>query len=192
ITAADGRTVAFGDGTGEPVHVRIKSRRAERALIRDPQLALAEIYMDGDLEFVEGDVLGLLRILYSASNDGKDAFGGVLCWIEGLRYLTRRLQQLNTLGRARDNVRRHYDLSGEHYRLFLDPDMQYSCAYFEHPGMSLEDAQLAKKRHIAAKLMPRPGQRILDIGSGWGGLGLYLARNFDAEVTGVTLSDAQH
>ena len=94
--------------------------------------------------------------------------------------------------RAKRNVQRHYDLSGEFYRLFLDEDMQYSCAYFERPDMTLEEAQAAKKRHIAAKLKMEPGQSVLDIGSGWGGLGLYLARTFEAEVLGVTLSTEQH
>ena len=92
----------------------------------------------------------------------------------------------------RRNVQRHYDLSGELYRLFLDADMQYSCAYFEQPDMTLEEAQLAKKRHIAAKLRLKPGQSVLDIGSGWGGLGLYLAKTFEADVLGVTLSTEQH
>ena len=104
----------------------------------------------------------------------------------------RRLQQINTAARARRNVRHHYDLSGELYRLFLDEDMQYSCAYFERPDMSLEDAQRAKKRHLAAKLNLKPGNTVLDIGSGWGGLGLYLARRFEADVVGVTLSTEQH
>ena len=106
--------------------------------------------------------------------------------------LVRRLQQVNTAARARRNVQHHYDLSGELYRLFLDEDMQYSCAYFERPDMTLEEAQLAKKRHIAAKLRIKPGQNVLDIGSGWGGLGLYLAKSFEADVLGVTLSTEQH
>src|SRR5690606_27834211 len=101
-------------------------------------------------------------------------------------------QQINTATRARRNVSHHYDLSGDLYRLFLDADMQYSCAYFAEPAMSLDQAQEAKKRHIAAKLRLNSGQKVLDIGSGWGGLGLYIARNFDAEVLGVTLSTEQH
>jgi cyclopropane-fatty-acyl-phospholipid synthase len=112
--------------------------------------------------------------------------------VEALRVAVRRVHQLNTTSRSRKNVERHYDLSGELYKLFLDEDMQYSCAYFERPDMTLEEAQLAKKRHIAAKLQIKPGQTILDIGSGWGGLALYIARNFDVDVLGVTLSTEQH
>ena len=96
------------------------------------------------------------------------------------------------MGKAKANIAHHYDLSGALYDLFLDRDRQYSCAYFETPEASLEDAQLAKKRHLAAKLDIKPGMRVLDIGSGWGGLGLYLAEACGARVTGVTLSEEQH
>jgi cyclopropane-fatty-acyl-phospholipid synthase len=192
VTGPDGLIRAFGDGSGEPVHVVIRDRRAEWAITLDPQLALAESYMNGSVDFLEGDMLGLLRIVFSSAEDAAESMSWAVKWREGLRYLFRRLQQLNTIGRSQDNVRRHYDLSGEIYRLFLDKDMQYSCAYFERPDMTLEEAQQAKKRHIAAKLAVAPGQRVLDIGSGWGGLGLYLARNLDAEVLGVTLSTEQH
>jgi cyclopropane-fatty-acyl-phospholipid synthase len=108
-----------------------------------------------------------------------------------LRYLVRHAQQFNPPGRSKNNVERHYDLDGRLYSLFLDADKQYSCAYFERPDATLDDAQLAKKRHIAAKLLIEPGHRLLDIGSGWGGLGLYLAEMTGADVTGVTLSREQ-
>jgi cyclopropane-fatty-acyl-phospholipid synthase len=103
----------------------------------------------------------------------------------------RPLHQRNTTGQAKRNVSHHYDLDGRLYRLFLDPDLQYSCAYFEHPRKSLDEAQLAKKRHIAAKLLIEPEHRVLDIGSGWGGLALYLAKRCGALVTGITLSKPQ-
>ena len=106
--------------------------------------------------------------------------------------LARKAQQSNRLGEAQRNVAHHYDLSGELYDLFLDADRQYSCAWFPRDGMSLEEAQLAKKRHLAAKLAIRPGMRVLDIGSGWGGLAIYLAEVCGAKVTGVTLSREQH
>jgi cyclopropane-fatty-acyl-phospholipid synthase len=109
-----------------------------------------------------------------------------------LRYLTRHLKQFNLRASARTNVAHHYDLDGRLYSLFLDADKQYSCAYFNTPDTSLDDAQLAKKRHIAAKLVIKRGQRALDIGSGWGGLGLCLARECGADVTGLTLSAEQH
>jgi len=108
-----------------------------------------------------------------------------------LRYLVRHIRQFNPRSRARDNVAHHYDLDGRLYSLFLDSDKQYSCAYFERPDATLDDAQLAKKRHIAAKLMIRRGDKVLDIGSGWGGLGLYLAEMTGADITGVTLSTEQ-
>ena len=108
-----------------------------------------------------------------------------------LRYLTRHLKQFNPRARSRSNVAHHYDLDGRLYSLFLDADKQYSCAYFETPEATLDDAQLAKKRHIAAKLLLSGGERVLDIGSGWGGLGLYLAEIAGCDVTGVTLSTEQ-
>lgn len=106
-------------------------------------------------------------------------------WLRGLR-------QYNPVARSRANVAHHYDLSGRLYDLFLDEDRQYSCAYFMQPGDSLETAQHNKKRHIAAKLLLQPGQHVLDIGCGWGGLALYLAQTAGVEVTGLTLSEEQH
>src|SRR5205814_8277046 len=108
-----------------------------------------------------------------------------------LRYLVRHARQFNPRGRSKNNVAHHYDLDARLYSLFLDSDKQYSCAYFETPDASLDDAQLAKKRHLAAKLFIQPGNQVLDIGSGWGGLGLYLAEMADADVTGITLSSEQ-
>lgn len=192
ITGPGGFTVPFGDGSGDAVHVHIKTRHAERAITFHPTLALPEAFMDGELEIVEGDVLSLLKLAYQNMGPSGSIDAAWTRAIESLRVAFRRLQQINTAGRAKRNVERHYDLSGDLYRLFLDDDMQYSCAYFERPDMTLEEAQLAKKRHIAAKLNLKAGQNVLDIGSGWGGLGLYLARNFDVEVLGVTLSTEQH
>ncbi|MCT7375948.1 SAM-dependent methyltransferase [Chelativorans salis] len=191
ITDADGAVHSFGDGSGEPVRIVIHSRRAERAIALDPMLAVPESYMEGELDFERGDVLALLKLSYQ-NLDGAGAETFVMKLGEGVRYLFRRLHQFNPAGRSKRNVARHYDLSGELYRLFLDEDMQYSCAYFPQPDISLDEAQRAKKRHIAAKLALEPGQKVLDIGSGWGGLGLYLARQFDVDLLGVTLSEEQH
>jgi cyclopropane-fatty-acyl-phospholipid synthase len=192
ITTSDGKLHTFGDGSGEPVHVRINGARAERSIVFNPTLAVPEAYMNGDLDFVEGDVLSFLKVVYTNTGPSGHFDQKLARAAEGLRFAVRRVHQLNTAARSRRNVQHHYDLSGELYRLFLDDDMQYSCAYFERPDMTLEEAQLAKKRHIAAKLQIRPGQTILDIGSGWGGLALYIARNFDVDVLGVTLSTEQH
>ncbi len=192
VTGPDGVTSAFGDGTGAPVHVVIHTRRAEWAITLDPMLALPESYMNGSLDIIEGNVMAMLELVYSAHVPG-DAFSAfTVRAAAALRYCFRRLQQLNTLARSRSNVARHYDLSGDLYRLFLDEDMQYSCAYFETPDAPLDEAQRAKKRHLAAKLCIEPGQKVLDIGSGWGGLGLYLAQTLGADVLGVTLSEEQH
>jgi cyclopropane-fatty-acyl-phospholipid synthase len=191
ITGPDGKTHTFGDGTGAPVHVKIKTARAARAIAIDPMLAAPEAYMDEEVDIVEGDTLDLLRVAFQ--NMGPNGIDAVFSKaIEGFRHAFRRFQQMNTTTRSKRNVQRHYDLSGELYKLFLDEDMQYSCAYFETPDMTLEEAQLAKKRHLAAKLKLQPGQNVLDIGSGWGGLGLYLARRFEVDVLGVTLSTEQH
>ena len=109
-----------------------------------------------------------------------------------LRYLVRHIRQFNPRRRSKNNVAHHYDLNGRLYSLFLDADKQYSCGYFETPDATLDDAQLAKKRHLAAKLLIRRGDRVLDIGSGWGGLGLYLAEMTSASVTGVREPSGRH
>jgi cyclopropane-fatty-acyl-phospholipid synthase len=192
ITGPNGATHEFGDGDGDPVHMLIKTRRAERAITFDAMLALPEAYMDGDVDFLQGDVLALLKLVYENLGPTATIEATWLKAVEGLRYAFRRLYQVNTAARAMRNVQHHYDLSGDLYRLFLDEDMQYSCAYFERPDMTLEEAQMAKKRHIASKLRVKPGHNVLDIGSGWGGLGLYLAKSFEADVLGVTLSTEQH
>ncbi len=192
VTGPKGSTHRFGDGSGDPVHVHIKTSHAERTISFDPMLAFPEAFMEGEVDLVEGDVLGLLHIVYRNTGPSGNIEAAWTRAVEGLRIAFRRLQQVNTAARSRRNVQRHYDLSGEMYKLFLDADMQYSCAYFEQPEMTLEDAQIAKKRHVAAKLRLRPGQSVLDIGSGWGGLGIYLAKQFEAEVLGVTLSREQH
>jgi cyclopropane-fatty-acyl-phospholipid synthase len=191
VTDPKGTISTFGDGSGDPVHIHIKTTHAQRAITFDPMLAVPEAYMDGELDILEGGVLGLMRIAFqNMGSSGIDATWSKA--IEGLRHAFRRLQQVNTTSRSRRNVQRHYDLSGELYRLFLDDDMQYSCAFFDHLDMTIDEAQAAKKRHITAKLKLQPGQTVLDIGCGWGGLGLYLARTFDVDVQGVTLSTEQH
>jgi cyclopropane-fatty-acyl-phospholipid synthase len=191
ITDPKGSSHSFGDGSGQLVHLHIKTPHAERAIALHPTLAFGECFMDEEVDILEGDVLSLLQTVYQNMNPlgSNDAITRA---VESVRVAFRRLQQVNTQQRARRNVQSHYDLSGEIYKLFLDDDMQYSCAYFEHPDMTLEDAQLAKKRHIASKLKIAPGHSVLDIGSGWGGMGIYIARNFQADVLGVTLSTEQH
>ena len=185
----DGSRTHYGNGVGTTAALRIRDSGAERRLALNPELALGELYMDGRVDF-PGDTLAEFMSLI---NNNWHEFRGNP-WVGGLagvRRFMHRIRERNDRFRARRNVAHHYDLNEHLYRLFLDRDMQYSCAYFETPDMSLDEAQIAKKRHIAAKLALKPGQRVLDIGSGWGGLGLYLAQNFDVDVTGVTLSQEQ-
>src|SRR5204862_633704 len=158
-----------------------------RRILLNPELALGEAYMDGTFVVEDGSIADALAILLDQP-EMVPRWGRLQWW---MRYLARHARQFNWRGRARDNVAHHYDLDGRLYSLFLDADRQYSCAYFETPDATLDDAQLAKKRHIAAKLLVEPGQRVLDIGSGWGGLALYLAEMCGARVRGVTLSDEQ-
>ena len=191
ITGPDGVTRNFGDGSGDKVHMVIHTRRAERAITLHPSLAIPEAFMEQEMDFVEGDVLSFLHLVYlNTGISWLDSQWGKL--LNQARLAARPFQQLNNARRSKKNVERHYDLSGELYKLFLDQDMQYSCAYYERPDMTLEEAQLAKKRHIAAKLKIKPGQTVLDIGCGWGGLGLYIASTFQTDVLGITLSTEQH
>jgi len=188
VTSAAGRTYTFGDGSGKPVAVRFATAKAQRGVLLDPELKLGEAYMDGTFVCERGSIAEVLAVLL-----GQDRIASPN-WVlpRLLRFLFRRLQQFNLRARARRNVAHHYDLDGRLYGLFLDGDQQYSCAYFETAEQSLDDAQLAKKRHLAAKLLVRPGASVLDIGCGWGGLALYLAEIAGARVTGITLSREQH
>jgi len=189
LTTAGGKALHFGDGTGDPIAVRFTTRAAQWGMLLDPELKVGEAYMDGTLVMERGSIADFLGFAMSQDKSGKPLRWARLQWLA--RYLARRLAQLNRPTRSRRNVAHHYDLDQQLYTLFLDADRQYSCAYFEHPEQSLDDAQLAKKRHIGAKLLVERGHRVLDIGSGWGGMALYLAEMTGARVTGVTLSDEQ-
>jgi cyclopropane-fatty-acyl-phospholipid synthase len=189
VEAASGAVQTFGDGEGSLLGVKLLDRAAERRLMLNPALALGELYMDGRLVVTKGSLYDLLEL--GARNL---AAWERLPWVKALnkgRLAFRGLHQRNNRRRARRNVASHYDLDERLYGLFLDSDRQYSCAYFEYPGQSLDDAQTAKRRHIAAKLLPKDGATALDIGCGFGGLALYLAGVAGAHVTGVTLSEEQ-
>ena len=188
---ADGEFRRFGDaGAGPAVTLRLHDRALHWKLFLNPRLHTGEAYVDGRLTIEGGSIYEFLDLI--GANLGIGYVNRPDRWVSRSLMLWRRLAQANPLGRARKNVAHHYDLSGALYDLFLDADRQYSCAYFPTPGMTLEAAQEAKKRHLAAKLLLAPGQRVLDIGSGWGGLALYLARTEGVEVTGITLSREQH
>ena len=188
LTTSRGKTFRFGDGTGKPVAVRLTTPAAEWGLLLDPELKLGESYMDGTFVVEQGLIADVLAIALGQTSELPQWARPQ--WI--LRYLARRFAQFNPRKRSRRNVAHHYDLDGRLYSLFLDADRQYSCAYFESPDATLDDAQLAKKRHLAAKLLMARDKTVLDIGCGWGGLGLYLAEMTGANVTGVTLSQEQH
>jgi cyclopropane-fatty-acyl-phospholipid synthase len=189
VETADGARFTAGDGTGQPLAVRFVDWGAARRLVLSPALAFGELFMDGRLVVTQGTIYDVLDLV--SSNLKLNEPHRIAKARTRIRATLRRLQQRNSARRAKRNVAHHYDLDGRLYDLFLDPDRQYSCAYFEGPGQSLTEAQLAKKRHIAAKLLVEPGHRVLDIGCGWGGLALYLADLCGAEVTGVTLSEEQ-
>jgi cyclopropane-fatty-acyl-phospholipid synthase len=189
VTTASGAKYSFGDGTGEPVEVRFANRTAQRGILLDPELRLGEAYMDGSFVVERGTISDFLEVMLQ--NLGLQRAIPLARTMVQWRKLMQALLQWNGRSASRRNAAHHYDVDLRIYRLFLDPDLQYSCAYYEKNDYTLEQAQSAKKRHIAAKLLLKPGQRILDIGSGWGGLGLYLARSSGARVTGVTLSKEQ-
>jgi len=178
-----------GAGGGRHLTVRFTDRRVALDILKNPRLGLGETYMDGRLVIEDGTILELLEMIVG-SNRWED-------WGEGRKALSKgkinlaRLFRRNNLKRARRNVAHHYDLKDELYELFLDEDKQYSCAYFTDPANSLEQAQLDKKAHIAAKLALEPGQRVLDIGCGWGGMALFLHKVANVDVLGVTLSERQ-
>ncbi len=189
VTFPDGKTRVYGPGDAPQAGMRIADDRTLRALCINPELALGEGYMDGRIE-IEGEaVADLLTLLLRNRDDA--ALPVPARALNKMRYWLRMRIQRNTPRIARRNVAHHYDLSDDLYALFLDEDWQYSCAYFAEPGMTLEEAQAAKKSHIAQKLMIEPGMRVLDIGCGWGGMALTLARDYGARVTGVTLSENQ-
>lgn len=185
VTAASGRVLTFGDGTGPLVAVRFVTRAAQWRVLLNPDLRLGEAYMDGSFVVDRGSIAEFVDLVSSKP----------MPWwvmpIAGLLFVWRRISQFNLRGRSRRNVAHHYDLDARLYSLFLDSDRQYSCGYFATPDDSLDDAQLAKKRHLAAKLLVDAGHRLLDIGCGWGGLALYLADMCGARVTGITLSQEQ-
>ena len=190
LVQPDGGRETYGPGGGKELTVRLADRRVAFDLVRNPRLKLGEAYMDGRLIIEDGTILDLLELITSANRWEDGGQGRSLMRkgkIKGLKKLLRR----NKPSKSKRNVAHHYDLKDELYELFLDGDRQYSCAYFTDPANSLEQAQSDKKAHIAAKLYLKPGMRVLDIGSGWGGTALYLNRVADVDVLGITLSEEQ-
>jgi cyclopropane-fatty-acyl-phospholipid synthase len=191
VTWPSGRRSLYQGSEPDRRHgaIRIKTRAAALRLALNPELAAGEAYMAGDLVIEDGDIRQLLDLIlynmrWERDNPARHLIGGRRHWLT-------RLAEANGRARARRNVAHHYDLSDRLYQLFLDNDRQYSCAYFFDPANDIDTAQEDKKAHIASKLLLEPGQRVLDIGCGWGGMALYLNRIADVDVLGITLSDEQ-
>ena len=187
----DGELVNYSGQDGAAAAFRIRDLGSIRRIVVNPDLAVGECYMNGGLEPIDCSIYDVLCVLIANQKRNSHA-APMLALRQTFARLTRRLAQFNSTTRAQRNVAHHYDLNGRLYALFLDRDRQYSCAYFAHGDETLEDAQAAKKRHIAAKLcLNRPDLTVLDIGCGWGGTALTLARDYGARVTGITLSTEQ-
>ena len=186
VRLPNGRFMSIGGVTeaDAPLIVVVRDNATALSIVRNPTLAVGEAYMDGGLMIERGSLYDLMLLASQNLRHYRPRLGPFSEW-------RKRGKQKNRRVASRRNVAHHYNISNELFRLFLDADMQYSCAYFRDPGMSLEEAQSAKKRHIAAKLLLEPGHQVLDIGCGWGGLGLELAEQHGVEVTGITLSDEQ-
>lgn len=190
VALPSGAQVRFGDGSEPKVAIRLADQGSVLGLMTDPDLQLGELFMDGRLIVEEGTIFDFLQVVLQDARETRPSL--TVQALDRIRFALRRFAQRNGLTRARTNVAHHYNLNADLYALFLDSDWQYSCAYFEDEQTDLDEAQLAKKRHIAAKLLVKPQDRILDIGCGWGGLARYLADTAGAaHVTGITLSEEQ-
>ena len=186
---ASGQEVELGDGTGTRIVMRTTDKEAENAILFDPALKFGEMYMDGRLLVEEGNIFDVIDMM---KRNGLENAATVRNTVTTLLHLAdQQLRSHLPINRNRQNVAHHYDLDARLFDLFLDQDWQYSCGYFDPPDISLDEAQLAKKRHIAAKLLLEPGQRVLEVGSGWGGMAMYLAESSGVDVTGITLSEEQ-
>src|SRR5260370_232680 len=190
VIDAAGTTHLFEGSPGPSATIRLRDPALHWKLLLKPRLVVPEAYMDGTVTVEEGSLYDFIDVL--VSNDAAQSGVPLIRLSDAAGRLVRRVHQYNPTPRARRNVAHHYDLSDQLYELFLDRDRQYSCAYFHTPEDDLDTAQYSKKRHLAAKLLLDPGAKVLDIGSGWGGLALYLAAECGADVTGLTLSEEQH
>lgn len=194
IISQKGDAQVFGNAAlGWPdITLRLVSANAERRILLDPRLGMGETFMDGGVTIDDDDIMGLVELIRRNHPWEKGGEIGDPKPIKKLlSQIARPFRQLNTLANSKSNVAHHYDVSNDFYRLWLDEDMQYSCAYWTNADDTLDSAQLAKRAHIAAKLALHPGQKVLDIGCGWGGMALYLNKVAGVEVLGITLSEEQ-
>ena len=190
MTMPDGTCHEFGPFPGPEVHVRLVGKGTDTWMAMNPDVRVGEAYMDGRLVVDKGTIRDFLDIAVGSYTEIPKPFNYL--FMPKLKNITRNAQVRNVIGRAENNVKHHYDLSGELYDLFLDKNRQYSCAYFTRPDEDIDTAQVNKLQHIAAKLRLGKDMTVLDIGCGWGGLAIYIAKTYGARVTGVTLSDEQH
>ncbi len=188
LTYPSGRIETYGPA-GPPVSAHLIAADLPRKLLLNPELALGEGYTDGTLRIDGDDLRGFLTLIIRSAEGG--TLPRPLAWVRSFRKGIKRVRQASPMAKAVQNVAHHYNITDAFYRLFMEKDMQYTCAYYRDPGMGLEAAQAAKMDHIAAKLLLKPGMRVLDIGCGWGGLALHLAKRYGVHVTGVTLSQVQ-
>ncbi len=189
IKMPSGEMQTFGNGTAPKVTVHLTQSSLLRKLILNPELAMGEAYMDQTMIIENDDVRGLLTLAIR-----NNELGNQIWWQKfaaKARLWKRRIDQRNPLRTARENVEHHYDLSVDLYDIFMEEDKQYTCAYFQNDDDTLEQAQRNKKAHIARKLLLEPGMKVMDIGCGWGGLSITLARDYGVHVVGVTLSEVQ-
>ncbi len=189
IRFPNGEIGEFGDGPSPPIEIAITSETWLRKILLDPELQFGDAYMEGGVRLESGDLYDLVDLLWQSFRDENGNAEQRLAMV--FRRLFRALAQFNPQGRSLRNVTHHYDIGNDLYQLFLDEDMQYSCAYFPNSETTLEEAQRLKKDHIARKLCLKPGQKILDIGCGWGGMALHLANTEHVDVYGITLSSEQ-
>jgi cyclopropane-fatty-acyl-phospholipid synthase len=191
VIDAHDRLHRFGPGESEtnPVTIALSDPALHWKLALHPSLYLGEAYMNGTLTMAQGSISDLLELC--SKNTALRGVWRRRFWGRLLIRIMHHLTQWNSLSRSHRNVTHHYDLARDLYKSFLDSDMQYSCAYFPTPDTTLDEAQTAKREHIAAKLLLKRNQKVLDIGCGWGGLAIDLARRSDVRVDGVTLSQEQ-
>jgi cyclopropane-fatty-acyl-phospholipid synthase len=190
VIDADGKRHVFGGEPGLHVTMRLTDKKLYKSLVFNSELAAGEAYMNGTMRFEEGSTLRDFLQLFSTNRLSLGSYP-LQKILRAIRMKFRKKQQSNRKGQAQQNVAHHYDLGNEFYKLFLDKNMLYSCAYFRDPEETLEEAQRNKLRLLASKLGLKPGMKVLDIGCGWGDLALYLAALEDVEVLGVTLSKEQ-
>jgi cyclopropane-fatty-acyl-phospholipid synthase len=190
VIDAEGKRHVFSGTPGPEVTMRLTDRRLYRTLVFNAELAAGEAYMDGTMRFEEGSTLRDFLTLFSINRLSLGSYP-IQKILRAIKMRFRKRQQSNAKGEAQQNVSHHYDVGNDFYKLFLDDNMLYSCAYFREPDETLEQAQRNKLRLLAAKLCLKPGMKVLDIGCGWGDMALYLASIEDVQVVGVTLSKEQ-